>query len=72
VTTILLIYVIPEFETLFQGFGADLPAFTRFVIDISNFVQTRGWILLLAGVGGVLGLLHWKKRSRSVQHFFDR
>jgi len=72
VTAILLIFVIPEFESLFQGFGADLPAFTRFVIDISKFVQTKGWILLIGGVGGVLGLLHWKKRSRSVQHFFDR
>ena len=47
VTAILLIYVIPEFESLFQGFGADLPAFTRFVIDISKFVQSTGWLLLL-------------------------
>ncbi len=44
VTAILLIFVIPEFESLFQGFGADLPAFTRFVIDISKFVQSTGWI----------------------------
>jgi type IV pilus assembly protein PilC len=72
VTAILLIYVIPEFESLFQGFGADLPAFTRFVIDISKFVQSTGWILLLAGVGGVLGFLYAKKRNRAVQHFVDR
>lgn len=72
VTTILLIYVIPEFESLFQGFGADLPAFTRFVIDISNFVQSKGWIILVAGVGGVVGFLHAKKRNRGVQHFVDR
>jgi type IV pilus assembly protein PilC len=72
VTTILLIYVIPEFESLFQGFGADLPAFTRFVIDISNFVQQTGWLLLVASVGGVVGFIQAKKRSRSVQHFTDR
>jgi type IV pilus assembly protein PilC len=72
VTTILLIYVIPEFESLFQGFGADLPAFTRFVIDISNFVQSKGWIILVAAVGGVVGFLHAKKRNRGVQHFVDR
>ncbi len=72
VTTILLVYVIPEFESLFQGFGADLPAFTRFVIDISNFVQTRGWILAILVVGGVMGLIEAKKRNRAVQHFFDR
>jgi len=72
VTTILLIFVIPEFESLFQGFGADLPAFTRFVIDISNFVQRTGWLILLLGIGGVLGFLHAKKRNRGVQHFVDR
>jgi type IV pilus assembly protein PilC len=72
VTAILLIYVIPEFESLFQGFGADLPAFTRFVIDISKFVQSTGWILLIAIVGGIWGLIEVKKRNRGVQHFFDR
>jgi type IV pilus assembly protein PilC len=72
VTAILLVFVIPEFESLFQGFGADLPAFTRFVIDISKFVQSQGWILLVAIVGGIWGLIEAKKRNRSVQHFFDR
>jgi len=72
VTAILLIYVIPEFESLFQGFGADLPAFTRFVIDISKFVQSTGWLMLIALVGGIWGLIEAKKRNRGVQHFFDR
>jgi type IV pilus assembly protein PilC len=72
VTAILMIYVIPEFESLFQGFGADLPAFTRFVIDVSKFVQSKGWILLVGVVGGIFGLIAAKKRSRAVQHFFDR
>jgi type IV pilus assembly protein PilC len=72
VTAILMIYVIPEFESLFQGFGADLPAFTRFVIDISKFVQSTGWLLLIGAVGGIWGLIEAKKRNRGVQHFFDR
>ena len=42
VTTILLIFVIPAFEDLFQGFGADLPTFTRMVIDLSVFVRAKG------------------------------
>jgi type IV pilus assembly protein PilC len=66
VTAILLIFVIPEFESLFQGFGADLPAFTRFVIDISKFVQSTGWLLLIAIVGGIMGLIEAKKRNRGV------
>jgi len=72
VTAILLIFVIPEFESLFQGFGADLPAFTRFVIDISKFVQSTGWLLVIGIVGGIWGLIEAKKRNRGVQHFFDR
>ncbi len=72
VTAILLIFVIPEFEKLFQGFGADLPAFTRFVIDISNFVQTRGWLIVIVMVGAVWGFLYSKKRYRGVQHVIDR
>jgi type IV pilus assembly protein PilC len=72
VTTILLIFVSPEFESLFQGFGADLPAFTRFVIDISNFVQARGWLLVIGAVGAVMGFLHAKKRSRALQHIVVR
>ena len=72
VTAILLIYVIPEFESLFQGFGADLPAFTRFVIDISVFVRESGWLIVVGSVLAVVGFLHAKKRSRAVRHFVDR
>src|SRR5690606_14326345 len=72
VTAILLIYVIPQFESLFQGFGADLPAFTRMVIDLSNFVQEKGWLILIVAVLGVVGFIQAKKRYRSVQHFLDR
>src|SRR5262249_29532280 len=72
VTAILLIYVIPEFDSLFQGFGADLPAFTRMVIDISKFVQSKGWILLILVVGGIWGLIEAKRRNRGVQLAFDR
>ncbi len=42
---ILLIFVIPQFESLFKGFGADLPAFTQMVVNLSRFVQHQGWWL---------------------------
>ncbi len=72
VTIILLIFVIPAFEDLFQGFGADLPGFTRMVIDLSVFVRESG-IFLAAGIGGaVAAFFYFKKRSRSMQHFLDR
>src|SRR3569832_2710835 len=51
VTIILLVFVIPQFESLFKGFGADLPAFTQMVINMSRFVQSEGWLLLIIFVG---------------------
>jgi type IV pilus assembly protein PilC len=72
VTAILLIYVIPQFESLFQGFGADLPAFTRFVISLSNFVRDQGWIIALLMGAASSAFFYFKKRSRSMRHFLDR
>jgi len=72
VTTILLIFVIPAFEDLFKGFGADLPTFTRMVIDLSVFVRTNG-IILATGIGIAFGtFMYFKKRSRAMRHFLDR
>jgi type IV pilus assembly protein PilC len=72
VTVILLIFVIPAFEDLFKGFGADLPAFTKMVVDLSNFVRDQGWLLLLGLIAAVSAFLYFKKRSRPMQHFLDR
>ena len=64
VTVVLLIFVIPQFEALYKGFGADLPAFTQFVIHISQFVQHDG-ILPRHGAGGaVWAFIYFKKRSQ--------
>jgi len=72
VTTILLIFVIPSFEDLFKGFGADLPTFTRMVIDLSAFVRSEGLILATMLGGAVAAFLYFKKRSRTFRHFLDR
>lgn len=72
VTTILLLFVIPEFESLFKGFGADLPSFTRMVIDLSEFVRAKGWLLLICVVSAVSGYLYMHKRSRPVREAQDR
>jgi type IV pilus assembly protein PilC len=72
ITCILMIYVIPQFEDLFKGFGADLPALTQLVINISNWFQEY-WYLLIGGIVGV-SVAFWqaKKRSLRFAHFLDR
>jgi type IV pilus assembly protein PilC len=72
VTVVLLIFVIPQFESLFKGFGADLPAFTQMVINLSKFVQKDGiYIAAVLGAGGY-AFVYFKKRSRKMRHFLDR
>jgi type IV pilus assembly protein PilC len=72
VTTILLIFVIPEFESLFQGFGADLPAFTRLVIDLSEFVRESGWMIVMLVVSAFSAYIYMYKRSKKLREAQDR
>jgi len=72
VTAILLIFVVPVFEDLFKSFGADLPAFTKFVIGLSEWVQQWWWavVLVIGGCGYTFSYFH--KRPRAFNHFLDR
>lgn len=72
VTAILLIFVVPQFQELFQGFGADLPAFTMAVIALSNFMQANVGIMLLVVVALGFAFSQAKKRSRAFRRFLDR
>ena len=72
VTLILLIFVIPQFESLFKGFGADLPAFTQMVIGMSRFVQDQGWWLAIVAGGAGYAFIYFKKRSRPMREFIDK
>ena len=72
VTVILLIFVIPQFESLFKGFGADLPAFTQFVIDLSKFVQSKGVFIAIVVGGAGYAFVYFKKRSKRMREILDR
>lgn len=72
ITCILMIFVIPQFQDLFSGFGADLPALTQVVINMSKWFQSY-WYLLIGGiVGGVFGITQAMRRSIKFAHFVDR
>jgi len=72
VSMILLIFVIPQFEELFKGFGADLPAFTQMVVNLSRFVQHQGWWVGMIIIGSIYAFFHVLKRSKKMQLAFDR
>ena len=72
VTAVLLIFVVPQFEELFKGFGAELPAFTQMVVNMSRFFQHYWWMVLgiLIAIGFVLGNL--KRKSKAFNEGLDR
>jgi type IV pilus assembly protein PilC len=72
VTAVIMIFVIPQFESLFNSFGADLPVFTKLVIKIAHFVQEYWWGILgaLIAAGYVISGI-WK-RSRKFRQTIDR
>lgn len=72
VTAILLIFVVPQFEELFAGFGADLPAFTRMVIDLSEFMQSYWWAVFGIIGGLIYAFMQAKRRSPAFNHTLDK
>jgi type IV pilus assembly protein PilC len=72
VTAVLMIFVIPQFATLFEDFGADLPAMTLLVISMSNYFVDY-WVLIFGAVGGTIwGFFQLKKRSRPFRYALER
>ncbi|WP_455913827.1 type II secretion system F family protein [Pseudomonas syringae] len=66
VTGILLLKVVPQFQSIFDGFGAKLPTFTLMVIGLSQIVQDYWWILL-AGIA--LGIFLFRRAYRNSEKF---
>lgn len=72
VTGILLVKVVPQFATTFSSFGADLPAFTLFVLHLSELAQQYWFIILLAMVGFVFAFKEGIKRSETFAYAIDK
>lgn len=72
VTAILLLKVVPVFQELFEGFGAELPAFTMFVINLSKGLQENFLFILIAIIAFVLGFTTLKKKSEPFRNALDR
>ncbi len=72
VSSILLIYVIPQFEGIFKSFGADLPAFTKMVVNASRYMRSNGIYILAVMIIAIVAFIMLKKRSRKFAHFIDK
>jgi type IV pilus assembly protein PilC len=72
VTAILLVKVVPQFESLFQGFGAELPVFTQMVVNLSEWLQTWWFVVLLGIVGTIFLFRESVRRSQKFSDFVDK
>ncbi|HUS25628.1 MAG TPA: type II secretion system F family protein [Candidatus Binatia bacterium] len=72
VTSILLIFVVPQFEDLFKGFGADLPAFTQFVVNLSRSLKSQGVPIVIVMAITVTVIIQVHKRSLKFRELTDR
>jgi type IV pilus assembly protein PilC len=72
ITAILMIFVIPQFASLFSSFGGDLPAMTRFVMTLSDYFVGYWWAIFGTVGLAVAGFSQARKRSRAFRDFLDR
>ena len=72
VTAILLLYVVPIFAGMFKDFGAELPAFTAFVVGLSDAFVEKWYIIFGGIIGTVLGFTNAYKRSKKFREWLDR
>jgi len=72
VVTIMMLFVIPEFKSMFENFGASLPAPTQFVVDMSDFFVSYWYLILGIPIAAVIATMYFYKRSPKMQHFVDR
>ncbi len=72
ITCILMIFVVPQFQEMFSGFGADLPALTAMVVRMSNWFVEYWWLMFGIIIGTVVAIIQMKKRSLRFAHFLDR
>ncbi|WP_299810577.1 type II secretion system F family protein [uncultured Shewanella sp.] len=69
VTALLLLFVVPQFEEIFKGFGAELPAFTQFVLVISRGLESS-WYFFAAAIA--MAVFAFKKTHQNSQLFRDQ
>ncbi|NVJ60802.1 MAG: type II secretion system F family protein [Gammaproteobacteria bacterium] len=72
VTAILLLFVVPTFEELFKGFGAELPAFTQMVINLSRWLSSSWVFIVIIIIGIVIGLKQLSKNSEAYRNGVDK
>jgi len=72
VVSILLLFVVPQFEAIFADFGATLPGPTLIVVGMSRFLAQWWWLIFGGAFAAIYTFSYFKKRSRKMREVLDR
>jgi type IV pilus assembly protein PilC len=72
VSLVLLIFVVPQFRTMFKSFGVDLPLFTLIVVHMSDFLRDYWWLLLASVALSVWGIKYSVRQSDYIPKLIDK
>ena len=72
VSSVMLVFVVPQFEDVFKNFGAELPAFTQLIVKFSRFMVSWWWLMLGIAIAAIATFIFAYKRSPALQHFLDK
>lgn len=71
VVVVMLVVVIPSYITMFEDLGTDLPALTKGVIAVSNFIQAY-WFILIPAIIAVVVLVKSFAKTNTGKHVFGK
>ena len=72
VTALLLLFVVPQFEEIFSSFGAELPAFTQLLINVSRWLQSSWYFFAIGIIAGVFLFVRTHRNSQSFRDTIDQ
>ncbi len=68
---VMMMFVLPEFGKVYSSMGAELPPLTQFMMNISDFFVSKGWLVIIGLIGITVGLIHFHKSSPKFQKRVD-
>ena len=68
---VMMMFVLPSFKKIYEGLGAELPGLTQWMMNLSDFFVTQGWIIIPILIGAIVGLVQFHKRSPAFQKRVD-
>ena len=71
VVTVILIYVVPVFTSMFTGFGAQLPVPTQMVVNLSEALK-KYWYMFIAGVAGIIAIYKQIRKNPKGKYITDK